>query len=309
MDNGFLAVCDFNNNGVYTIDPTSGSYTALTGFHGAGDHFGTKSFVQFNQPYGIAAAGNGFLVVADFGNNRVKVVDPFGTVTNLYGVNSSFWVTGAGTFPGWADGTVCRGDINYNAFGCAEARLPVGVAFANDGTVYTTEDFYHLIRKVTATGLPQHPPPLPAVPTPAVGWVSYTLPPNEVVSVLQTAQPFVFNNDVVIAIQGAGGTETHFTSGATPAGVDTIPDPSATVGSTPPTYFDGMFPSQVPASLVQPDPDITVKAIGVQAGRPSSLIVAARFQFKTANPSLSWQQRGLIHRFGFNDQLRNVVYD
>ena len=294
MDNGILAVCDFNNNGVYTIDPSSGTYTALTGFNGAGDHFGTKSFVQFNQPYGIAAAGNGFLVVADYGNNRVKVVDPFGTVTNVYGVNSSFWVTAPGTYPGWADGTVCRGDINYNAYGCAEARLPVGVAFANDGTVYTTEDYYHLVRKVTATGLPQHPAPLPAVPAPALGWVSYTIPPNEVVSVLQTGQPFVFNNDVVIAIQGAGGTETHFTFGATPSGVDTIPDPSATVGSTPPTYFDGMFPNQVPSSIVQPDPDITVKAIGVQSGRPSSLIVAARFQFKTANPSISGNNAALF---------------
>jgi hypothetical protein len=34
--------------------------------------------VKFNQPYGIAAAGNGFLVVADYGNNRVKVVDAAG---------------------------------------------------------------------------------------------------------------------------------------------------------------------------------------------------------------------------------------
>jgi hypothetical protein len=294
MDSGFLAVCDFNNNGVYTIDPTSGSYSPLTGFNGAGDHFGTKSYVKLNQPYGIASAGNGFLVVSDYGNNRVKVVDPFGTVTNLYGVNSSFWVSGSGAYPGWADGTVCRGDINYNAYGCVESRLPVGLVFANDGTVYTSEDYYHLIRKVTGSGLPQHPAPLPPVPAPAVGWVSFTLPPSTVVSVLETAQPFVFNNDVTIAIQGTQGTETHYTVGATPAGVDTIADPSATVGSTPPTYFDGMFPNQVPASLVQPDPDITVKAIGVQAGRPSSLIVSARFQFKTANPTISGNNAALF---------------
>jgi hypothetical protein len=286
MDSGFLAVTDFNNNGIYSINPTTGDVTTITGFNGAGDHFGTKAYVKFNGPYGIAAAGNGFLVVADYGNNRVKVVDAVGTVTNLYGVNSSFWLTGSGTFPGWADGNVCRGDVNYNAAGCVESRLPVGVTFANDGTVYTTEDFYHLIRKVTATGLPQHPPPLPPVPAPRVGWVDFTVPPEIVVSILQTAQPFVFNNDVVIAIQGTAGTETHFTAGPSPVGIDTIPDPSATVGSTPPSYHDGMFPNEVPASIVDPQPDVTVKAIGVQAGRPSSLVVTARFQFKTANPSI-----------------------
>jgi len=294
MDSGFLAVCDFNNNGIYTINPTTGDVTALTGFNGAGDHFGTKPYVKFNQPYGIAAAGNGFLVVADYGNNRVKVVDSVGTVTNLYGVNSSFWITGSGTFPGWADGNVCRGDINYNAVGCVEARLPVGVVFADDGTVYTTEDFYHLIRKVSNTGLPQHPPPLPPVPAPAIGWVDFTRPPEIVVSLLQTAQPFVFNNDVVIAIAGTAGTETHYPAGPTPVGIDTIPNPSATVGSTPPSYHDGMFPNEVPASIVEPQPDITVKAIGVQSGRPSSLVVSARFQFKTANPSISGNNGALF---------------
>jgi hypothetical protein len=112
--------------------------------------------------------------------------------------------------------------------------------------------------------------------------------------VLRTAQPFVFNNDVVIAIEGTAGTETHFTSGPTPAGIDTIENPSATVGSTPPSYHDGMFPNEVPSSIVEPQPDVTVKAIGVQAGRPSSLVVSARFQFKTASPSISGNNAALF---------------
>jgi hypothetical protein len=303
MDSGFLAVADFNNNGIYSIDPNSGNYAVLTGFNGAGDHFGTKPFVKFNQPYGLSAAGNGFLVVADYSNNRVKVVDPAGTVTNLYGVNSGYWLTGSGTYPGWADGMVCRGDVSYNVAGCVEARLPVGVVFANDSTVYTTEDFYHLIRKVTGTGLPPHPAPLPPVPTPSIGWVDFTLPPNVIVSILRTAQPFVFNNDVKIEIQGTQGTETHFTEGTTPVGIDTIPDPSGTVGSTPPTYFDGMLPTQVPDSIIsQIEPDITIKAIGVQSGRPSSLVVSARFQFKAANPTIDGNNAAL---FTVSDQTTN----
>jgi streptogramin lyase len=153
LSSGNLAVSDAGNNGVYVITPATGTATPLTGFNGAGDKFGTKAFVKFNQPYGIAAAGGGMLVLADYNNNRVKVIDPSGTVTNLYGVASNFWVTGQGTFPGWWDGTVCQGDIDYNTFGCVEARIPAGVAVAPDGTVYATEDYYHIIRKVTATGL------------------------------------------------------------------------------------------------------------------------------------------------------------
>ena len=293
QDNGTLAVVDFNNNGIYIVDPNSGGYLPLTGFNGAGDHFGTAAFAKFNQPYGIAAAGNRYLVVADYGNNRVKVVDPVGTVTNLYGVNSSFWLTGPNTYPGWADGNVCLGDINYNVSGCVESRLPVGVAFASDATVYTTEDFYHLIRKVTGTGLPQHPPPLPPVPAPAVGWVDFTVPPAEIISILRTNQPFVFNNDVKIEIAGTSGTETHFTAGLTSANID---DPSDTFGSTPPVYFDGMLPSQV-ANLVSVAPagaDVTIKAIGVQSGRPSSLVVSARIQFKTANPVINGDNAALF---------------
>src|SRR5690348_6159004 len=307
LDNGFLAVADFNNNGIYTIDPSNGdlssNFSQLTGFHGAGDHFGTAAFAKFNQPFGVAAAGNNFLVVSDYGNNRVKVVDAAGTVTNLYGVNSSFWVTGPGTFPGWFDGTVCRGDVNYNSFGCVESRLPSGVAFAADGTVYTTEDFYHLIRKVTGSGLPLHAPPPPPVPAPAVGWVDFTLPPGVVVSILRTNQPFVFHNDVKIAIAGTGGAEVHYEVGPTPVGVDTIPNPSATVGSTPPTYFDGMFPNQVPQSIAVPAPDLTVKAIGYAPQRTSSLIVTARFQFKVANPTVIGDNAAL---FSVTDETANA---
>ena len=110
---------------------------------------------MFNQPMGLAKAGNGMLIVADYGNNRVKVVDSVGTVTNLYGVSSNLWYTGPGAWPGWRDGNVTVPD----AVGDVEARLPNGVLFAPDGTVYVTEDYYHLIRQVTGTTLPPRPAP------------------------------------------------------------------------------------------------------------------------------------------------------
>ena len=85
------------------------------------------------------------------------------------------------------------------------------------------------------------------------------------------------------------GVETHFTWGPTPATPidDTIPDPSATVGSTAPFYQDGVTSNSVPPTIVGPEPDLTIKAISFQPGRLNSPIVSARFQFKTANPQVS----------------------
>jgi len=128
----------------------------------------------------------------------------------------------------------------------------------------------------------------PAVPEPKIGWVDFRVPPAIIVSILRTGSSFVFNNDVTIAILGTDGTETHFTSGPTPSSPanDNIPYPSSTVGSTPPNYFDGMFPEQVPPSIILPQPDVTVKAIGFESGLQSSLIVSTRFQFRAAGPSI-----------------------
>src|SRR5437773_667356 len=198
---GRIAVCDAGRNGIYLIDPTDPTQPAVVttnaGFHGVGDftsanNVASSSTAQFNQPYGVAEAGDGTLVVTDNGNHRVKAVLASGVVTNIYGVSSNFWVQGSashGIFPGWWDGTVVVPDT----LGTVEARSPVGVVFATDGTVYTTETYYHLIRTVTGTGLALPPPPPEPVPPPRIGWVDFTVPPAVVVSVLQTGTAANFN--------------------------------------------------------------------------------------------------------------------
>ncbi len=168
--NGMLAVCDSGRQGIYLINPNTGVVTTNAGFHGVGDfvnngnNVSSSSTAKFNQPYGLAEAGDGTLVVADHGNHRVKVVLATGVVTNLYGISSNYWFgpmnPSLGVYPGWWDGTVKVPD----SVSPVEARLPVGVAFAPDGTIYTTEIYYHLIRKVTGTGLVPPPPPAPDAP-------------------------------------------------------------------------------------------------------------------------------------------------
>src|SRR5665213_2687421 len=167
---GLIAVCDAGNNGIYLINPTSGLFTTNSGFHGAGDFPGgtdsaSSSQATFNQPMSLAEASDGSLIVADYGNNRVKVVRAgSGEVDNIYGVPSSYWVgpldPAHGVYPGWWDGTVQTPDV----VGGVEARQTYGLALAADGSLYVTENYYDIIRKVTGTGLVPPPPP-PTDPT------------------------------------------------------------------------------------------------------------------------------------------------
>src|SRR5665213_2108552 len=167
---GLIAVCDAGNNGIYLINPTSGLFTTNSGFHGAGAFPGgtdsaSSSQATFNQPMSLAEASDGSLIVADYGNNRVKVVRAgSGEVDNIYGVPSSYWVgpldPAHGVYPGWWDGTVQTPDV----VGGVEARQTYGLALAADGSLYVTENYYDIIRKVTGTGLVPPPPP-PTAPT------------------------------------------------------------------------------------------------------------------------------------------------
>lgn len=171
---GMIALTDAGNNGIWLMDPANtnltGNSTELTGFNGAGDVLGPPGFAAFNRPEKITKAGNNYLVVADYNNNKVKVIDASGTVTRLFGVSSSYW--NYNYYPGWADGTVNP----IESSDTVQARSPYGVVMASDGTVYDTENYYQLLRMATGTGLPSLPPPPPAAPvlwsaTPSYGQV------------------------------------------------------------------------------------------------------------------------------------------
>ncbi|HSY42364.1 MAG TPA: hypothetical protein VK811_00530, partial [Candidatus Acidoferrum sp.] len=162
---GNLAVCDSSRDGIYNIT-LGGVISTNAGFNGQGDYTGIDNqgypaaYAQFFAPSGIAAAGDGTLIVSDYGNDRVKVITTSGIVTNLYGVSSNDW--NASYYPGWVDGTVSVPDEP----GGIAARDPVGVALSPDGTtVYTTEDYYHIVRMVTGASFAPPPIPPPAAPT------------------------------------------------------------------------------------------------------------------------------------------------
>ncbi len=170
MPGGLIAACDSGRNGIYVItpnftNPANALVITNAGFNGPGDGTGINNQglptyrAKFLQPMGVAAAGDGTLIVSDFGNGHVKVITTSGVVTNFYGVISNDWTT---SFKGWVDGQVVVPDLPGGVAG----RCPVGVVLSGDGTtLYTTEDFYHLCRRATGQSFVAPVQPIPAAPT------------------------------------------------------------------------------------------------------------------------------------------------
>src|ERR1035437_7589507 len=297
--NGLIAACDSGRNGIYLINPVTGVVTTNAGFHGTGDfttngnNIASSTTAKFNQPMCVAEAGDGTLIVTDYGNNRVKAVLASGVVTNLYGVTSQYW---GGSYLGWYDGAVKVPDsIAPNV----QSRLPFGVAFAPDGSVYTSEDYYHTIRKVTGTGLPLPPP------APRIGWFDYE--GNNQTGFFTVLHPvsganwFTAHNDLLIAVDPTtNGLATYYITTNGPQPVLAVP--SSSNGSTPPFYQDGLaFAQPLPVTTV---PDLVIKAVNVGPGG-SSPVTTAEFIFQVANPTISGNNAA---QFTVSDITSNAVY-
>jgi hypothetical protein len=147
-----VAVSDAGANRVRFLKRSDGSPVLDVGTGTAGFRNGLADVAMFNQPWQIAAWTNGTLVVADRMNHRVRLVRRDGVVTTLYGVDPSLWEgpclsCNPVLLPGLFDGR--NGEAKS-----AEAREPVGVTITREGVVYTTEAFYHVVRKVTGVTFP-----------------------------------------------------------------------------------------------------------------------------------------------------------
>jgi sugar lactone lactonase YvrE len=283
MGTNQLWVSDSYNNAVKLITLTSPVSGTLTTYLGSNTHQQSPGFqdnafgpaARLSNPGGLLWVNGVGLLISDTGNNVIRLA----TNNPVYGSTNYSVVTFAGTpgTPGFANGAALSATFNQ-PFGLCADRF--------DNAFLVADLANNAIRRI------QNGQPLPPVPTPAIGWVKFQFDPatGQYLSVLQTGSPFVFNNDVTIEIAGTPGTQTHIEFGPTPSNplVDSIPDPSPTVGTTPPAYQDGLTPEQVAAlgSALPSQPDVTIKAIGFQSGRQNSAIATARFQFQAATPNI-----------------------
>jgi YD repeat-containing protein len=172
---GGLYVADVDNHRIQQIAP-DGTATTVAGngaraFAGDG---GPATAASLKEPTSVAAAADGRLFVADYADNRIRVVTPDGVISTLAGDGtagyagdggpasaarlskpSSIAVDGEG-FLYVADsgnGRIRRiapdGTIATVASGL---NLPVGIALGRDGTIYVAERDKHRVRQVGPDG-------------------------------------------------------------------------------------------------------------------------------------------------------------
>jgi len=137
--NGNLNFADFSGNQVFWVSQGGGAVDAIAGNGtqgGSGDN-GPATSAELSNPSDIALDGAGNLYIADFGNNRVRMVSAATSKITAYaGTGASGW-TGDG---GQATSATMNG--------------PTGLALDGAGNLYIAEQYNHVIRKVTlATGV------------------------------------------------------------------------------------------------------------------------------------------------------------
>jgi uncharacterized protein (TIGR03437 family) len=133
---GNLYIADAANNRVRMVNPGGViSTVAGNGHQGFSGDNGPASAAQLNQPYGLALDAAGNLYIADYGNQRVRVIGVNGNITTVAGDGQN------GTY---ADG------------GPATAALLLGphdLATDPAGNLYISELLGHRVRKVTPAGI------------------------------------------------------------------------------------------------------------------------------------------------------------
>lgn len=277
---GELYVADTRNHSIKIIKPDR-TVSLLAGkgstSSGTNDSFFAEEAL-FSSPGGLVwLGGSTGLLVSDTGNHTLRRIfsDPiisfFFPERNGYSVET---YAGVPRQPGFQDGVLTSAKFNS----------PAGLARDFDNGLLVADLGNAALRRIQTT------PRLPKVGNPKIGFVTFVIDEKTGARVSQLS-PFteaVFNNDIIIAILAESRTETFYTSGPTPGlfESDTIPLPNSINSQPAPPYANGLPPSQVKPSILDPRPDVTVKAISTAEGRRPSDPVPARVQFKVATPTI-----------------------
>lgn len=132
LSDGRLAVADNLHHVIEIVDPVTGQVSLLAGtWDASGFADADGAAARFATPYGLVQRADGKLVVCDYANHRLRLVDLDGSVSTLAGTG----------IPGFADGAMTAGMFN----------LPQAIAIASNGDLYVTDTGNYRVRRITGT--------------------------------------------------------------------------------------------------------------------------------------------------------------
>jgi len=143
FDDGTIAVSDSGNHVIWQVSPVTNAISLLTGSVGLpGSTLGGTNFARLNQPQQLAEQWVTCWWRADYGNNRLVLIDRSGSITKvLDSTNALVWYGRAGD-------PHASSDPQF-----APMALPTGLALNNAGDVFASEALYDDIRKLAGTRL------------------------------------------------------------------------------------------------------------------------------------------------------------
>ena len=129
MSDGRIALTDYQRHVVKILDPSSGSMSLLAGTESTkGMIDATGASALFAQPYHLVQRPDGKLIVADYENNRLRLVDLAGNVTTFAGTGVA----------GSTDGSLAT----------AQFSSPQGLAITSNGDIFVTDAGSFKIRRI-----------------------------------------------------------------------------------------------------------------------------------------------------------------
>jgi hypothetical protein len=262
--NGRLFIADSGNNCIKVWE--NNTLTLFAGRDSRSEYGNADALfadkARFNNPMAVLWRGNeNGLLVSDTGNGVIRRV--------FYNANMTVWSV-----------------ETFAVTGPAGVSKPVGLAVDNTDSVLIADLGDNSIKRLPSSLVTQ-----PAVAPPLLGIVQLSTNLFGVISseLLQVTN-MTFINDTTIAVIAEPGTEVFYTIGPT-RNPRAVPDPDRN-SLSPPWWIPGVVGSVgdpidllLPPNIVNPiTPDVTVKVVGMAAGRKPSSIVVGQFRFQVANP-------------------------
>jgi RHS repeat-associated protein len=167
---------------------------AGNGFPGFSGDGGPAIDAFLNRPSGLALDAQGDLLIADYGNHRVRRVSPDGIITTVVG-------NGTGGFRGGFSGD---GGLAVNA----ELSFPTGVAVDAQGNLYVADTGNERIRKVTPDGI------ITTIAGGGAGGVSDGIPAIEATLGMGNGAGIVIDNQGDVIFEDPGHERIRFVSPA-----------------------------------------------------------------------------------------------